>query len=195
MKKIIIALSLVLVASMLLVSCAKDVVEENNNDIVENNGENNTENNDETTATVLTLEELQAATAGIYEKSPVPFMAGDIPAEMINDESFAYYTGLEDSSKISAVNVSESMIGSQAYSLVLVSVKEGEDVNAVADAMINGIDQRKWMCVEADLIRTVVSGNTVMLIMIDSEMQLDINSFVDAFVEVVGAIDYEATKK
>ncbi|MBE6700546.1 MAG: hypothetical protein E7582_01465 [Ruminococcaceae bacterium] len=105
MKKIIIALSLVLVASVLLVSCAKDVVEENNNDIVENNGENNTENNDKTTATVLTLEELQAATAGIYEKSPVPFMAGDVPAEMINDESFAYLQILQKSVRLTFLNL------------------------------------------------------------------------------------------
>ncbi|MBE6650192.1 MAG: hypothetical protein E7613_02645 [Ruminococcaceae bacterium] len=137
---------------------------------------------------------LQATVDAIYEKYPVPFMAGTIPAEMINADSYAYYTGMADDSKVADLLVSESMIGAQAYSLVLVTVKDGEDVNAVADAMINGIDQRKWMCVEADLIKVVTHGNTVMLVMIDSSMEIPVDGFVTAFEEVVGAVEYEAKK-
>lgn len=187
MKKLALVLALILALSTMLIGCTSS--EEENNEVVENNNETVTE-----TVTVLSAEELQTAVDAIYEKYPVPFMAGTIPAEMITADSYAYYTGLADDSKVNAVIVSESMIGSQAYSLVLLSVKEGEDAEAVANEMINGIDQRKWMCVEADLIRTVASGNTVMLIMIDSEMQIGIDGFVDAFEEAVGSVDFEATK-
>lgn len=205
MKKLIVILAALLAASVLLVSCAKDETVSPNNQEVENNQETVTpdelpsENPVEPDETPVdpeapTVSGLQATVDAIYEKYPVPFMAGTIPAEMINADSYAYYTGMADDSKVSEVLVSESMIGAQAYSLVLVTVKDGEDVNAVADSMINGIDQRKWMCVEADLIRTVTHGNTVMLVMIDSSMDIGIDGFVTAFEEVVGTVEYEATK-
>ena len=203
MKKLALVLALILALAVMLVSCAKDEAEapENNEEVVENT---ETPEDIETpdapeveapaTSAILSAEELQAAIDKIYEKYPLPFMVGSIPAEMINADSYSYYTGLADDSKVNAIVVSESMIGAQAYSLVLLSVKEGEDANAVATEMINGIDQRKWMCVEADLIRTVVSGNTVMLVMIDSSMEIGIDPFVDAFVEAVGEVTFEATK-
>ena len=197
MKKLLIILAALLVVSALLVSCAKDEPVVTPNDVVETPDDEIVTPDDEIVTPDDEMPEasaLQAVVDAIYEKYPVPFMAGTIPAEMINGDSFAYYTGLADDSQVADVLVSESMIGAQAYSLVLVEVKEGEDVNAVADAMINGIDQRKWMCVEADLIRTVTHGNTVMLIMIDSQMEIGIDGFVTAFEEVVGAVEYEATK-
>ncbi len=190
MKKIALLLALVLALTTLLASCSpkEEAPENNNEEVVENN------DTPDTPVAPLTAEELQAAVDAIYEKYPLPFMIGTIPAEMINADSYSYYTGLADDSKVNAVIVSESMMGSQAYSLVLLSVKDGEDATAVATDMINGIDQRKWVCVEADLIRTVVSGNTVMLIMIDSSMEIGIDGFVDAFTEVVGEITFEAKK-
>ena len=194
MKKLALVLALVLALTAIFVGCAAD--EKENEDNKENNEvvENETPETPDTTAKILSAEELQTAVDEIYAKYPLPFMVGTIPAEMINADSYTYYTGLADDSKVNAVIVSESMIGAQAYSLVMLSVKEGEDVEAVANEMINGIDQRKWMCVEADLIRTVASGNTVMLVMIDSQMEIGIDGFVDAFTEVVGEITFEATK-
>lgn len=196
MKKLALVLALILALAVMLVSCAKDDAElpENNEEVVENNETPETPDVPEASSAVLSAEELQAAVDKIYEKYPLPFMVGSIPAEMINADSYNYYTGLADDSKVNALVVSESMIGSQAYSLVLLSVKEGEDATAVATEMINGINQRKWMCVEADLIRTVASGNTVMLVMIDSSMEIGIDGFVDAFVEAVGEVTFEAAK-
>lgn len=212
MKKLILILAVVLAASVLLVSCAKDeTVSPNNQNDVENELPVVTPDElpEEPVVTPDELPEepevpaepeapavsgLQATVDAIYEKYPVPFMAGTIPAEMINADSYTYYTGLADDSKVADLLVSESMIGAQAYSLVLVTVKDGEDVNAVADEMLGGIDQRKWMCVEADLIRVVTNGNTVMLVMIDSSMDISIDGFVTAFEEVVGAVEYEAVK-
>ena len=187
MKKIALILAAILAVGALLVSCAKDEPKDDNK--VQDDGAKE--------AVVLTLEELQAATAKIYEKCPLPFMYGDFPQEMINAESIEYYTGIKEFDTFAAVNVSESMLGSQAYSLVMASVKADQDVQAVADAMINGINMRKWMCVGADTIRTVVSGNTVMLVMIDTNLGLDVtvDDFVNAFTEVVGTVDYEAEQK
>lgn len=194
MKKLILALALVLAFTLVFTSCTtKDEVSDDNKENVENNIEN-VEDVPAETSKVLSAEELEAAVNAIYEKHPMPFMTGSIPAEMINADSFKYYTGLDNNEGVNAVVVSESMMGSQAYSLVLLSVEEGNDAEAIATSMINGIDQRKWMCVEADLIRTVVSGNTVMLVMIDSSMDIAIDPFVDAFTEVVGEVTFEAKK-
>lgn len=190
MKKLALVLALALALTAIFVGCTAD---EKENEVVEENNEV-VEQKPEESAKILSAEELQTAVDEIYAKYPVPFMAGTIPAEMITADSYTYYTGLADDSKVNALIVSESMIGAQAYSLVMLSVKEGEDVEAVANEMINGIDQRKWMCVEADLIRTVASGNTVMLVMIDSSMEIGIDGFVDAFAEVVGQVTFEATK-
>lgn len=209
MKKLILIIAALLAVSVLLVSCAKDEVASPNDQVVEDNTEATPDElvppvedeivedvpaEDEVVEDVPAAEGLQAVVDGIYAKYALPFMVGTIPAEMINADSYSYYTGMADDSKVADLLVSESMIGSQAYSLVLVTVKDGEDVNAVADAMINGINQRKWMCVEADLIRTVTHGNTVMLVMIDSQMEIGIDGFVTAFEEVVGAVEYEAVK-
>lgn len=212
MKKLILILAVLLAASVLLVSCSKDeTVSPNNQNDVENELPVVTPDElpEEPVVTPDELPEepevpaepeapavsgLQATVDAIYAKYPVPFMAGTIPAEMINADSYTYYTGLADDSKVADLLVSESMIGAQAYSLVLVTVKDGEDVNAVADEMLGGIDQRKWMCVEADLIRVVTNGNTVMLVMIDSSMEIPVDGFVTAFEEVVGAVEYEAVK-
>lgn len=221
MKKLTVILAGLLAASVLLVSCASDektdnkadkekapvssagnMIEGTPNEIVPEEivtpGEIVTPDDivtpDEIVPDAPAASGLQTVVDSIYEKYPLPFMVGTIPAEMITEDSYTYYTGLADVSAIDELLVSESMIGSQAYSLVLAEVKDGQDVNAVADAMINGIDQRKWMCVEADLIRTVTHGNTVMLVMIDSAMEIPVDGFVTAFEEVVGAVEYEATK-
>ena len=190
MKKLILALALVLAFTLVFTACSKDEVVEDNKENVENVEDLPAEE----PVKVLSAEELEAAVNAIYEKHPMPFMTGSIPAEMINADSYKYYTGLDNNEGVNAVVVSESMMGSQAYSLVLLSVAEDNDAEAIATMMINGIDQRKWMCVEADLIRTVVSGNTVMLVMIDSSMDIAIDPFVDAFKEVVGEITFEAKK-
>ena len=83
---------------------------------------------------------------------------------------------------------SESMMGSQAYSLVLARVKDASKMNEVANAMKDGIDQRKWICVEADNLRVVGAGDVVMLIMVSTELSdtITIDQIVDSFTTLCG---------
>ena len=53
--------------------------------------------------------------------------------------------------------------------------------------MASSIDQRKWMCVEADDLQVAGWGDVVMLIMVSSDSGLTSQSYVDAFAEVCGA--------
>ena len=52
--------------------------------------------------------------------------------------------------------------------------------------MRNGIDQRKWICVMADDIRVVAAGDVVMLCMIDSSLDVKVDTMVETFGKVVG---------
>ena len=127
----------------------------------------------------------------VMEIAPVEFMGGIIPVDLTDtseDGKWAvnYFTGLSDASKITDVAVYESMMGSQAFSLVMVRTAEGADPKAVAEEMKSGIDPRKWICVGADEIMAAGYGDTVMFIMLDSQLGLKAQSYVDAFAQVAG---------
>ena len=128
----------------------------------------------------------------VMELAPVEFMGGIIPVDLTDTSeegkwAVQYYTGLADASGITDVAVYESMMGSQAFSLVMVRTAEGADPKAVAEEMKSGIDPRKWICVGADEIMAAGYGDTVMFIMVDSQLGLKAQSYVDAFRSVCGA--------
>ena len=70
---------------------------------------------------------------------------------------YGYLAGLtaDNVDKVDAAVVSEPMTGSQAYSLVLLRLKDKADAREIADSMEENISMRKWVCVEADKARVV----------------------------------------
>lgn len=130
--------------------------------------------------------ELSGLVDSIYAEYEVPIMTV-VTAVDVNDSTWIKpYTGLDDGSQLDAAVVSESAIGSQAYSLVLVRVADGVDAAQVADQMAAGIDPRKWVCVAADDIMVGSAGNIAMLVMVDSQLDISAQSIADAFVKVEG---------
>lgn len=101
-------------------------------------------------------------------------------------ESFPYYTGLADNSKVKESAFSEAMMGSQAYSMVIVRLNDAADSESVATEMLNGINTRKWVCVEADDLAVAAYGDLVMLYMADSQYGLTSENAVAAFEAVCG---------
>ncbi len=135
-----------------------------------------------------TMEELLNKT---IEQRPVEFMGGVIPVDLTDSSedglwAIKSYTGLEDASLITEAAAFEPMMGSLAFSMVLVRVAEGAGSKAVAESMKSGIDTRKWICVEADDLKVAGFGDVVMLIMVNSDSQMTAQSFVDAFAKVAG---------
>ena len=135
-----------------------------------------------------TMEELLNKT---IEERPVEFMGGVIPVDLTDSTedglwAIKSYTGLEDASKITEAAAFEPMMGSMAFSLVMVRLAEGTDAKEVAESMKAGIDTRKWICVEADDLKIAGFGDVVMLIMLNSDSGMTAQSFVDAFGTVVG---------
>ena len=127
----------------------------------------------------------------VVEINPVEFMGGTMPIDLTDTSDdgkwmVKNYTGLDSADSITEAAFFEPMMGSIAYSMVMVRTAEGADIKAVAEGMKNGIDQRKWICVEADDLQVVSYGDVVMLIMVGSDTGMTSQSFVDAFAQVVG---------
>ena len=122
----------------------------------------------------------------IYKINDPILPAMSIPVDLNDEYSLSSFTGLTDASLIKEAVASESMMGAQAYSLVLVRLQDASKAAEVAQAMRNGINPRKWICVMADDIRVVAAGDVVMLCMIESVLDVKVNDMVDAFSSVVG---------
>ena len=135
-----------------------------------------------------TLEELLNK---VVEQNPVEFMGGVMPVDVADTSedglwAVKYYTGLDNAEQITEAAAFEPMMGSMAFSMVLVRVAEDAGSKAVAEAMKAGIDTRKWICVEADDLKVAGFGDVVMLIMVNSDSGMTSQSFVDAFAKVAG---------
>ena len=127
----------------------------------------------------------------VVEIKPVEFMGGTMPIDLTDKSedglwNIKYITGLDNADLITEAAVFGPMMGSMAFSMVMVRTAQGADVKAVAESMKTGIDPRKWICVEADDLQVVSYGDVVMLIMVDSASGLTSQSFVDAFAQVCG---------
>lgn len=107
----------------------------------------------------------------IYEQKKPDFGVATVEVDINDADSLKYNTGLENKDNIKEVSISEPLIGSQAYSLVLVRVNSSADTEAIAKAMKDGIDKRKWICVEADDLRVAACDDVVMLCMVSTEFK------------------------
>ena len=163
MKKLI-ALALVLVMTLSLAACGNKAADK--------------------TPLAGTMEE---NVLKVMEIAPVEFMGTVLPVDLADADATWYFTGLSDAAQITDVAVYEPMMGSQAFSLVMVRTAEGVDVKEVAQQMKDNIDPRKWICVGADEIMAAGYGDAVMFIMVDSQLGLSAQSYVDAFKTVCGA--------
>ena len=135
-----------------------------------------------------TMEELLNKT---IEQRPVEFMGGVIPVDLTDTSEdglwvLKNYTGLDSAESITEAAAFEPMMGSLAFSMVMVRLAEGADAKTVAESMKSGIDTRKWICVEADDLKVAGFGDVVMLIMVNSDSGMTAQSFVDAFAKVTG---------
>lgn len=136
--------------------------------------------------------ELSAMVDSIYEAYPVELMMMQTTAIDLNDEAWlTYNTGLdaEQAALVDAGVKSESMTGSQAYTLVLLRVKDPADAQTVADTMLENMDPARWVCVMADKMRVATFDDKVLFVMTDSELT-DIDALFDA---VPGALGVEFT--
>ena len=154
--------------------------------------------------------DLATVVASIYEKQAVEFMVGPAmevdltDAYAVNDKlGLGEIQEDENGNAAPAADVgikeavfSEPMIGSQAYSLVVARVSDASKIEEVKKAMFEGINPRKWICVEADMLRVVSCKDVVMLVMISSELSTEVaDGMVKAFAEVISGGEVEDVSK
>ena len=111
--------------------------------------------------------------------------------DVTDKDMVSYVTGLENGEDLEYAVASEPMMSSQAYSFVLVKVKEGANAEKVAKEMCDNIDERKWICVTAEKIYATNSGQVVCLIMSNEETA---TAIYDEFKELAGEVGKEFTR-
>ena len=185
MKKL---LAVILAATMLLsfAACGKNAETNDGSDIsTEEPG---------VTAPAGTPEEIIDA---VYAEKSVSLNLMTTAVDLEDEYAPKYNLGLDDVSKVKEAAVSEPMMGSQAYSFVLIRLKDAADAEDVANAVIEGIDPRKWICVEADDVRVMTKGDVVALYMVGSQFgdKISGDTVEKAFTEVVGGSIDKVIKK
>lgn len=149
----------------------------NSNNSSSNSGNNSSTSTDKPAENKNYAGTLPELISAIYAKQPVDLMLSEPTAVDLSDaDAVTYYLGLSDASKVKEAYFSETMIGSQAYSLVVVRTNSAADAPAVAQSMFDGINQSKWICVTADCLAVGAYGDTVMLAMADSSLSTTLHT-------------------
>ena len=131
----------------------------------------------------------------IYETKMPEFALMTMPVDLADAEGTAWMTGVTDPALLKDAAISESMMGSQAYSMVMVRVADAAKAEEVAQMMLDNIDPVKWICVQADDIDAAIYGDLVLFVMIDSQFGIPAADFIGAFKTIAGgALDKELSK-
>lgn len=124
----------------------------------------------------------------IYEKKPVDLFLDTVTLDLSDADTVKFIAGLSSTDGIKEISVSEPMMGSQAYSMVLVRVSDSANAASVAQTMKDNINPRKWVCVEADDIKAASKGDLALFFMVDSQFAdtVTASEIMDAFKSVCG---------
>lgn len=144
--------------------------------------------------TISSTDDMQNLINSVYEGQVdnLPPTLNTQIVDINNADVLKSFTGLTSNENIDAVVVSEPMIGSQAYSFVLVKVKDGTDADSIAKQMSENIDTRKWICVEAEKLYATSVDNLAVLVMSSDEWATPVYNKLK---EVLGAYNEEYVKE
>lgn len=137
-----------------------------------------------------TLSETETMLNKLIEKQPMQFPTMVLPIDMADEYAWTGFTGLESKEHVVEASFCEAMMGSQAFSLVLVKVDDVANVEAMAKAIQENVNPRKWICVNADDLMVVATGQYVLLAMMDSQYAADATakSTTDLFAQEFGEL-------
>jgi len=113
------------------------------------------------------------------------------PIDVTDKDTVSYMTGLGNGDELEYLVVSEPMMSSQAYSMVIAKVKSGVNASKVAETMKDNIDTRKWICVSAEQLYAANSGDVVFLVMTNKELA---DAVYNSFKTLAGGIGQEFEK-
>lgn len=89
-------------------------------------------------------------------------------------------TGLKSTDDINTLVVSEPVMGSQALEVAVIKTKEKTDNEAMMKNIKDNVDMSRWICVSAEKLYIVNSGDVIFMVMADSDWA---KSIYDEFVK------------
>lgn len=107
--------------------------------------------------------------------------------DVTDADTVAFNTGLVNGNNLEYLAVSQPLMSSQAYELVVAKVKTGVSADAVAKEMSENIDMNKWICVSANKLYATSSGDIVFLVMAGEEEMA--TPVFEKFKELAGSVN------
>ena len=89
-------------------------------------------------------------------------------------------TGLKSADDINTLVVSEPVMGSQALEVAVIKTKEKTDITSMMQNIKDNVDMSRWICVSAEKLYIVNSGDVIFMVMADSDWA---KSIYDEFVK------------
>lgn len=131
--------------------------------------------------TEYTAEELMTK---VTEQVRLPFATMVTPVQVSSEDS-VYFLGLTESKGLVAEDaaVCEPMMMSQAFSTAIVKLNDVSDAETVKNEILEGVDMRKWICVEAEKLIVVENGQYVLMTMGPVDMVDAIAAAFDTILE------------
>ena len=102
----------------------------------------------------------------IAKATAIEFMMGTPDNIDLSDIDLAkYYIGVDPTDKVEEAVYADPMINAQAFSMCLIKAKKGADIEALKNEILESIDMRKWICVEAEKLIVSNCGDTILMVM------------------------------
>lgn len=136
-----------------------------------------------TNETLQTAGDIKKMLKTIYKN-----LANELPeltTEEINlkeSELVESLTSLKSTDDINTLVVSEPVMGSQALEVAVIKTKEKTDVASMMQNIKDNVDMNRWICVSAEKLYVVSSGDVIFMVMADSDWA---KSIYDEFVKYV----------
>ena len=135
----------------------------------------------ETNETLQTAGDIKKMLETIYKN-----LADELPeltTEEINlkeSELVESLTGLKSTDDINTLVVSEPVMGSQALEVAVIKTKEKTDNEAMMQNIKDNVNMSRWICVSAEKLYIVNSGDVIFMVMADNDWA---KSIYDEFVK------------
>lgn len=196
MKKLLICIVVVAILVLGFFALNKNPEMNDNQNVVNNEEqlpENEIESNNEVAPiNISSAEDLTNFVNELYAGNENLFSSlASQTIDVTDAETVSNMTGLENGENLEYLVVSEPMMSSQAYSLVIAKIKDGADANVIAKEMSENINMRKWICVSAEVLYATSTEDLAFLVMSSEEMAKPV---YDAFKNKVGNVGEEYEK-
>lgn len=116
------------------------------------------------------VDDMKAMLKSIYEKLNDELPTLETAEIDVSDEmQVSAYTGLSSNKDIEKMVISEPLMNAQAYSALVIKVKDGANIENIKKDILDNINMRKWICVSAEKLYITNSGNVIFVIMSNEE--------------------------